>query len=154
MCGMCCRAIRLQISPDELKRRVCKDEYLRTISDSAKLWDSEFVYLFWEPITLEEALNINPHLKTWKEYDEAYYYTCTKFDSKTNKCSIHEKRPDVCSRYPWYDQQPFKEYNWYFYSDKCGYIDGLIPEKDYKEGSDPVEFGRRKDNNPAENEKW
>ena len=81
------------------------------------------------PITRDEAITINPHLLKWEkdwseegrgnEGTQMNFYTCTKHDTETNKCMVHEERPRVCSNYPWYGRGV--KTNEAFYNPNCGY---------------------------------
>lgn len=125
-CGMCCRAIRINKSWDEIiamEAEPIPEELGKSIT---KYNDAGFIRTFWNPITLEEALEINPHLATWPRYKENFYYRCTKFDAKTNECTINNLKPHVCKEFPWYDSAPKEDENsWHFYSENCGYIEDI-----------------------------
>lgn len=105
-CGKCCEAIFLQHTKKEVKG----------YKNNA---DAAFILKNWERISKKEALEINPHLAEW-ETKRHFFYRCAKFDKNTRLCSVHEDRPRVCSRYPFYgrDKLPFSEP---FYSESCGY---------------------------------
>jgi Fe-S-cluster containining protein len=140
MCGNCCRVIRINLSPEYIANRIWTGDFPKSIDNYT---DMEFAYLFWKPITMEKALEINPYLKTWPFYDsdKVFYYTCTKFDESKNLCTVHETRPRVCSEFPWYGEVPGKENSRYLYSDKCGYIEEVM------EGTEDIERNRQKDHN-------
>lgn len=128
MCGMCCRAIRLNAPcsrftewaekyKKELKPYLDNPSLVSETSDeSFKEWF--FIYLHWQPITEKEAFKINPHLKTWSD-TEGHYYTCKCFDSEHNKCTVHDNKPAVCRDYPYYGGNINKGEK--FYSENCGY---------------------------------
>ena len=139
MCGMCCRAIVLSFSHDELKERPSVQDYLAGKVTRTDLWNDDpiFCYLNWKPISRDEAMEINPHLLNWEKLrleDEKEtgksapmnFYTCTKFDSETNRCTVHNERPRVCSAYPWYRGIDLNEM---FYSLDCGYKIDIIQEE-------------------------
>lgn len=125
MCGMCCKAIRLPASMEQIinyretqryiNGELSKEESERLATES----DIIFVYLNWEQITEEEAFIINQHLETWPTRDEAFYYRCKQFDSQLNRCKTQDKKARVCSAYPWYDRPPVASFH--FYSLNCGY---------------------------------
>lgn len=114
MCGKCCEAIRLNMSPDEMSYGNSKDLF--------------FVRRHWHPIAEPDAFAINPVLRLQAEAaivpSPRYYYTCDMYDKATKRCMAHDERPDVCSRYPWYDNDegaPDSEFmSWY--SPTCDYI--------------------------------
>lgn len=50
MCGMCCKAIKVN----------CSFEVLKEINTDD---DAKFILKHWEPMTEEESFKVNPHLK-------------------------------------------------------------------------------------------
>lgn len=129
-CGMCCQAIALQYSV----------EYIETCKDSP---DAKFILENWQPITMEEALSINPHLQLWidvsvKRNITLYFYKCNQLDLETNLCKIHSTKEDfsqprICIDYPFYTRYllPKSEL---FYSPECGYNrDDLKYQEDFLE---------------------
>lgn len=121
MCGMCCQAIVLNLHPKSFRyeEELC-DEYKDRFDRGEKLCDSEFASLFFESITEEDALAINPYLKTWGlNGGTKYYYRCTKFDKSTNSCTVNGQKPHTCSGYPWYGRSPNPKDP--LYSASCGY---------------------------------
>jgi Fe-S-cluster containining protein len=103
MCGKCCKAIRLSVDWDYILRLCPQAGTEEEIKSSISIRDSLFIRSFWKPISIEEALKINPHLRTWPNAENeeiAHYYICTKFDESTNKCTIHESRARVCYGFP------------------------------------------------------
>jgi Fe-S-cluster containining protein len=136
MCGMCCEAIHIQQSPEEVAN-LAEPQIARGVTDMDS--DPVFVHLNWVPITREEAHKINPFLAvnertvrdTWSgegatSYEKLHFYTCKHHDKVTRKCTIHEIRPRVCSEYPWYGRNP--EPSHLFYSEDCGYREDLLPK--------------------------
>jgi Fe-S-cluster containining protein len=127
---MCCKAIVLHISPEQIKEFYEKEKDLEGISDIV------FIYNFWKPISLREALSINPHLHTWVsigEYPESsYFYKCLMFDPDTNLCKVNDNKPDVCKNYPWYRNGPRKPFK--FYSLDCGFYKDIenLPNSESK----------------------
>lgn len=130
MCGKCCEAIHIRLSPEDIKK-MAEDARRRGFDDTNN--DPIFVDQHWKPITREEAFRINPYLQEQhnelvSEYGEALlsdsykrlqYYTCNQHDKETGKCTIHDLRPSVCAGYPWYDRIPQSDH--LFYSAECGY---------------------------------
>ncbi|MHB1418704.1 MAG: YkgJ family cysteine cluster protein [Bacillota bacterium] len=128
-CGLCCKAIAISSGQSE-------EELINSIISSASLeagGDAVFIIENWEQITQAEALEINPNLKQridWCKSDNIVevYFKCHRLDPKTNLCIVHDKRPQVCSGYPWYGRMPHKMY---FYSPNCGYaFEGYSEEQE------------------------
>lgn len=134
MCGMCCKAIRLNSTYKDIKETVeqfypkifnkiaSEEEMEETFKDT----DRTFIYLYWKEISKEEVYKINPYVRTWfesewakKDENEGSWWTCTKLDSKTNKCTIQDNKPHVCSDHPYYGGNLDKTSA--FYSENCGY---------------------------------
>jgi Fe-S-cluster containining protein len=36
----------------------------------------------------------------------AHYYKCDRYDTETRQCTDYANRPDVCRKFPWYDEPP------------------------------------------------
>lgn len=115
-CGKCCEAIHISISPEEIAKG----------AENQREWSSsDFVFIAdnWTPITREEADSINPHFaemeKRGADYGHMHFYTCKNHDKETKLCKIYDKRPHVCSGYPWYGAEPRAEEA--FYTMDCGY---------------------------------
>jgi Fe-S-cluster containining protein len=133
MCGTCCKAIYLPYSHQELLDCKPVKDYVANPWDFEKRigdHDHVFVHLYWEPITLKEALAINPHIATWKygTEKEDNWYRCTRLDTKTNRCTVHDNQPSVCSGYPWYGRAPRPHES--YYSPDCGYQVDVIQVKE------------------------
>jgi len=112
-CGICCKAIMIQYSPEEINEIA---EY------SSEGSDAKFIKENWELITKEEALEINSYLEEWFKLPhnkQFHQYKCKKLDYTTNKCTIRDTRPRVCEGFPWYDKDPVR--NEPLYSPDCGY---------------------------------
>lgn len=108
-CGKCCEAICLCYSYEQLK--------LYEDNEEAK----ELVKIF-EPITQEEALEINPHLQVWinKSKNGRYFYRCTQYDKGTKLCRIHDSKQRICTEFPFYGKEKLPSHE-EFYSEDCGY---------------------------------
>jgi Fe-S-cluster containining protein len=106
MCGMCCKAISIRFTIEELKR----------YSDAS----AKFIVENWTPISKEQALKINPYLQKWLDKSpNRFFYTCNKLVD--NKCSIHdENKPFICSGYPFYNR-PKLDSGSLFYVEECGF---------------------------------
>lgn len=115
-CGKCCQAIIIPVPQDQI------------LNSKAVGGDYGFALNNWKPITEEEAYAINPHLKTWDVHNRGTYnrdgvsfWTCTQYDHETKLCKAHEKRPSVCSGYPFYGREYNLPENFPFYDNKCGF---------------------------------
>lgn len=112
MCGKCCEAIYMGVSPDRIKEMV---GYKPTLGAYRNWKDAKFVSEHFIPITKEEAFGRNPLLETWGVKE--YFYRCDMYSN--GKCTVHNTRPEVCYGYPFYESGPrrMKQYNM-----SCGYI--------------------------------
>jgi Fe-S-cluster containining protein len=58
------------------------------------------------------ALFITQHwhpIEAWRDLKDGVSVTsarCDMFDPATRLCTAHESRPPICSRFPWYGDQP------------------------------------------------
>ncbi len=68
----------------------------------------------WRPISLAEAFEINPHLGRIEE--NCAFFTCDHLNN--GRCSIYDRRPKICSEYPFYGD---KEFHGPFYTPHCFY---------------------------------
>jgi Fe-S-cluster containining protein len=126
MCGSCCKAIGIGSSREELLA------YQWGVNESFDFFlekpeyghDVHFILKYWEPITRDEAIKINPLLKRWPAY--IHFYRCTLF--KDNKCSMHKDRPRTCKGFPRYGKPRKEVLN---YSKDCGYLERVKEEKKY-----------------------
>lgn len=134
-CGMCCRAIFLPVTHEELVRdsTSMRNPYTKLpeyTGDHANDSDPAFVLANFYPLNREEVLRRNPHIQTWRssieeageDFDqilEKNFYGCVNLDEETGRCKIHDNLPHVCSGYPWYEREP-SEYH-LFYAEDCYY---------------------------------
>ncbi len=105
-CGMCCRAIVLPFTRDELEHRV----------QEGITGDPVFILVNWEEISQIEAYQVNGHLTHWGELRGSSFWRCKLLIG--NRCSIHKESPRVCKAYPWYDNAPHYDA---LYSPRCGF---------------------------------
>lgn len=98
-CGTCCKAIYYSKPVNKLDNNNP---------------DELFILINWTQILKSSAVKINSRLRNIK----GYFYTCKHIDMDTNKCKIHEKRPNICSGYPGY----MKLSDQLSYSKNCGYF--------------------------------
>jgi len=114
-CGTCCKVIYLPISPEKVEA-ISKD------TNSPDHANAKFVHENWIPLSTEQAREFNPFVVS--QVDECgrslYYYSCTRLDSVTNLCTVHDSRPQVCVDYPWYGRPPHPSEMWY--TPDCGYV--------------------------------
>jgi Fe-S-cluster containining protein len=83
----------------------------------------EFILQHWEPISLEDAIFVNPSLKEFKELlDGEFFYKCDLL-GEDNLCGDYDNRPGICKGYPWYGQDPYDLVIWY--SNECGFKEDL-----------------------------
>lgn len=114
-CGKCCSVIVLNIP-------------LQKVREVAKTGDSDtiFVLRYWKVISLKKARQINPYYVKQVESTKAVftrtYYTCTKFNPRTNHCRVHNHKPGICKNYPYYGRAVISS-DFQFPSEKCGYIE-------------------------------
>ncbi|MGE5528083.1 MAG: YkgJ family cysteine cluster protein [Patescibacteria group bacterium] len=89
-CGMCCKSIIIG----------------RSVMDGAEKdkpgSDRYFILNNWQPLTYEQAVEINPFHKRLEGRDDLSFWRCTKLDPSSNLCTIYHRRPHVCRKYPWY----------------------------------------------------
>lgn len=97
-CGMCCRVIKLEQSPEEVKAMALLTGVLGIPSDNT------FAAEHWRPLTREEAMRINPFYVSQLP-DTAHFYSCDRL-GEDGRCRAHDVRPLVCRGYPWYDRPP------------------------------------------------
>ena len=92
-CGACCKLAVNTYSYTQLKQRAMKGDK----------FSEDFVSVFVPYETEEEAKAVNPEyfelLNEVASDEKIYYYHCPKIDSN-NKCTIYEKRPDICREFP------------------------------------------------------
>lgn len=129
-CGMCCRAIYLPLSHAELTKQATSmggGSIPKYTGKHMKDGDWAFTLANFFPITKDEAIQRNPHLKKWEEIDGRLgtnFYACVNLDEGTGRCRIHDNLSNVCSGYPWYGKDPSDEHE--FYTDDCFYKKDLI----------------------------
>lgn len=155
-CGMCCRAIMLNKSKEQVKE----------INSRGANVDAQFIIDNWSEISFEDLETTNPYLhgRLYKEMidnrarnviefpDELkdatanekmkyhfqvhgrktgyllYLYRCAKLDKEKNECMVYETRPNVCSGYPLYGRDLLED-DHIFYDDACGYKELLEIQK-------------------------
>lgn len=84
--GHCCKRFYLPLSPDELKQARVQGRYtdIETIAD---------MVIFLEKSKMRVDGTEGP--------EEGHYYTCRHFDEASGNCGIYERRPRMCSEYPY-----------------------------------------------------
>lgn len=146
MCGKCCEAIHMSTNMTkivELADNARRYGTPTSLKNLGGISDAEFIQENWTPITMEQAHEINPHLKTnydesttngHKVYDDMSYYTCSQFNKETRLCMAHSTRPKICEDYPWYGRRP--DITFRPYSPDCGYIIDVDEERALWNGED------------------
>lgn len=84
--GHCCKRFYLPLSPEELKQSALEQRHIdiETIAD---------MVIFLEKSKMRVDGTEGP--------EEGHYYTCRHFDEATGNCGIYERRPRMCSEYPY-----------------------------------------------------
>ena len=100
-CGMCCKALWLAYTPEELKHNNSPD--------------AKFALEHFHRISKLVARLINPDLFI---SNQGCYYSCDLV--MDNKCSLYEGRPYTCSGYPLYTDSYISPYE-RFYAKTCGF---------------------------------
>jgi Fe-S-cluster containining protein len=95
-CGACCRVIKVDQSPDEIRAMAALTSAIGIPSDFA------FVAAHWHPLTRDEAMAANPFY-TSRLPEDAHLYRCDQL-GPDGRCTAHETRPIVCRGYPWYGE--------------------------------------------------
>lgn len=109
-CGMCCRVLTLEQSPEEIQAMASVTSVLGIPSDMP------FAARHWHPLTRDEAMERNPFYVLRLPTD-AHLYRCDQLGDD-GRCQAYEERPLVCRGYPWYDQ-PIREME--LADQNCGY---------------------------------
>jgi hypothetical protein len=100
-CGDCCERIWMPPGFDE-----------NAVSDSkADMATRAFVREHWTRELVEES--------GWQQW------SCAFFDTVHRTCKAHDKRPPVCSQYPWYGKDPHPGK---IDVGRCSYLLDLPPE--------------------------
>jgi Fe-S-cluster containining protein len=96
-CGDCCDPVNFTMSPGEITAKLA-DPYLAGINRQSL----EFANTHWHLIRRGE-------------------YKCDYFNADTRLCTAHDKRPPICSRYPWYEDEPKLTGTGAYLSPRCSY---------------------------------
>ena len=118
MCGQCCNAVIFKngLKYEEIIELINNPENPELQVKGAK----DFLSIF-EPISYEKALELNKKavfsILKWlnKSKEQVSFFHC-KYLNADKKCSIHNKRPDLCKHYPVCHKNMF-------YFDGCGYAE-------------------------------
>jgi Fe-S-cluster containining protein len=130
-CGKCCSAIWLRTSKEEID--------LMVDDEQAKLLSKILI-----PISEDEAIRVNGLLVNFADGSfntfgtRGYFYKCSEFDEDNKICKSHDKRPLMCSDFPYYPSiskmigdvckvAP----NFVFYDQNCGYKEALSTEDEW-----------------------
>lgn len=98
MCGKCCRVVTTEKSYEELKE----------LSKSGNDFAVDFLGIFEPYSSIEEAKKILPDvvdnilkkLETAKNKPQSLTFYKCKYLSDDNLCTIYDKRPELCERFP------------------------------------------------------
>lgn len=93
-CATCCKLGCSEYSYEELKQKAQAGDNFAT----------QFTSIFIPYKNFEEAEKVFPEYvnfvgKTLDEDEKIYFYYCPNL-TKENKCSVYEKRPDICRDFP------------------------------------------------------
>jgi Fe-S-cluster containining protein len=108
MCGQCCRAISLDLSPRGLRDLADRERArLETATPHRTdverlLRDISFILERFRPMARAQAVAINPELA---DLEGRHFYSCDAL-AADGSCSCHSGRPYVCEGYPWYHGAP------------------------------------------------
>jgi Fe-S-cluster containining protein len=103
-CGVCCNPITTQW----LKKDITDDSYTH-----------KFIRKHWKRISKKKvAAKLNKIDRRDKKGN--YYYECSKFDKKANKCTAYNERPNVCKNYPFYGKDTLPD-DFIYDSGDCGF---------------------------------
>jgi hypothetical protein len=118
MCGSCCKALCVPISPQEARRYVLHNFPFYDWNEWST-YSNDLIFIDQElkPITYEHAMKINPEMDRDKE--DGYFYSCPHL-TEDNKCGIHDQleKGHMCDGFPWYGGKPHGS-KWYH--PNCGY---------------------------------
>lgn len=128
-CSKCCELIMINGTPIEKVYKLVKEKGLDPIYQEMLI-----------PLTREQALHINERAVYEREASKinednpVSFYTCSKLEN--GRCSIYDKRPKMCSGYPytwskWADHATLSKQQYIAkeprYSETCTYLPGIIP---------------------------
>lgn len=107
-CGRCCDPVVLPFTQDDA-RRAARGEML----PENRRWVIEDL----TPIPRRQGINATADYMTaggktvYGIKGEpvvlfSHFFTCKWFDTETRTCEAYDRRPPICSGYPWYDDEP------------------------------------------------
>lgn len=114
-CTKCCQAIHINKNT-KLKGRFPKGS------------DQHLIVTSWKRISVRIAKKINPHIFNKKYHGNKevsakkrtqFFFKCKNL--RNYGCSIYETRPQICSGYPYYKEEP-KQHHGKDYHENCVYI--------------------------------
>lgn len=116
MCGKCCQAIVLPFDFNHIKVVAERESKHK---DGQKTSSFCFAVRNFKEISKEKALEINPYIENWpNEQEIQFFYKCKQYEPISKKCNVHSIRPEVCSGFPFYGREPFKQA---MYSKNCAF---------------------------------
>lgn len=121
-CGKCCDTLAV-VSLTEEKWNERLDRYnADPITETAFCKDMQFLVESCVKLTKEEALKKNPILQQWidKAGRDLIFFTCKNLVD--NRCSIYDNRPQICSGFPFYNQDyTLLSLDFLLYDENCGF---------------------------------
>lgn len=148
MCGKCCEVISVPAS--HAQWRTWRNDWTGWVTqknwkagdqipewENGLLRDDLFISQCWQPMTFKEAKKLNPeYASRAKKFVGRAFYSCTQYDADLKLCKVHEARPSVCSRFPFYDKDPSEESSLPTELDCSYWADA--PRARWKDGVDPM----------------
>lgn len=94
--GNCCERFNLPYSPEEFERKLKEHRSGRIHLQDIEVIQPLLVYLGMSDIycTGEQMRG-----------GETHFYTCKHYDKETHNCGIYDKRPRMCSEFPYPDSR-------------------------------------------------
>lgn len=100
MCSQCCRKIHFS---KQIHQSIC---YYKKSGKTRKT-DIPFIAENWKYLGKASEVGGFLYKLPHKEVpEEMYIYSCNLV-TEDNKCSIHDKKPKICSGYPYYGDEKF-----------------------------------------------
>jgi Fe-S-cluster containining protein len=136
-CGLCCEVIGIRADPAYYQRDPKDIVWPGDEPEAVPLIFHEFMWIkqHFHPISIEEAIAINPHIVDETTREGHSYYTCDAYDKETKLCTAHDDRPAICRDFPWYGKS-VNPYNLKSFP-RCSYWRDL-PRSLWPPGVDPL----------------
>ena len=67
--------------------------------------DALFVLEHWKPLSHTEGIHRTwvPNRETVQNTD-VMFFECSQYDQAARRCLCHDRRPNICRNYPWYNE--------------------------------------------------